>query len=123
MSAGFGYRYSPAAAKTLRAAFKASVLTIMVEQCTITHNSADCTHACYESNTVMNTDRGGTHDSLTPRELEVLGLMCFGRSSKEIAAKLRISLKTVTCHRRMILIKTGVRNDVELLRWAIEHGL
>jgi DNA-binding CsgD family transcriptional regulator len=59
---------------------------------------------------------------LTPREREVLKLICGRYSTKAIAAKLGISVKTAARHRTNILGKVGVRNAVELLRWAIRHG-
>jgi DNA-binding CsgD family transcriptional regulator len=59
---------------------------------------------------------------LTPREEEVLGLICDGCSTKEIAANLKIAYKTAACHRNRILEKAGVHNAVALLLWAIKHG-
>ena len=60
---------------------------------------------------------------LTPRELEVLKLITEAASSKEIAAELVISIKTVERHRQNILDKLGMRDRVELTRYAIRHGL
>ena len=71
-------------------------------------------------------ERGGTdHDFevLTPRELEVLKLIAEANSSKEIAATLVISIKTVERHRQNILDKLGMRDRVELTRYAIRRGL
>ena len=62
-------------------------------------------------------------DTLTPRELQVLQLICEGHSSRAIAARLGVSLKTVACHRYHILAKAGVTNSVRLLRWAMRQGL
>lgn len=60
---------------------------------------------------------------LTPRELEVLKLIAEAHSSKEIAALLVISIKTVERHRANILHKLGMRDRVELTRYAIRRGL
>lgn len=60
---------------------------------------------------------------LTPRELEVLKLIAEAQSSKEIAAALVISVKTVERHRQNILDKLGMRDRVELTRYAIRRGL
>jgi DNA-binding NarL/FixJ family response regulator len=60
---------------------------------------------------------------LTPRELEVLKLIAEAHSSKEIAQMLVISLKTVERHRANILEKLGMRDRVELTRYAIRRGL
>lgn len=62
-------------------------------------------------------------DVLTPRELEVLKLIAEAHSSKEIAALLVISIKTVERHRQNILDKLGMRDRVELTRYAIRRGL
>lgn len=63
------------------------------------------------------------HTVLTPREDEVLKLIAEGRSSKEIARDLTISIKTVERHRANILAKLGMRDRVELTRYAIRAGL
>jgi DNA-binding NarL/FixJ family response regulator len=72
-------------------------------------------------------DRGGRgqeqFDVLTPRELEVLKLIAEASTSKEIADKLFISVKTVDRHRQNILEKLGMRDRVELTRYAIRRGL
>ncbi len=62
-------------------------------------------------------------DILTPRELQVLKLIAEARSSKEIAAELVISVKTVERHRQNILDKLGMSDRVELTRYAIRRGL
>jgi DNA-binding NarL/FixJ family response regulator len=68
-------------------------------------------------------ERGGEFDLLTPRELEVLKLIAEGHTSKEIAAMLVISIKTVDRHRTNMLEKLGMRDRVELTRYAIRRGL
>jgi DNA-binding NarL/FixJ family response regulator len=60
---------------------------------------------------------------LTPRELEVVKLIAEGFSSQQIAATLVISIKTVERHRANILQKLGMRDRVELARYAIRQGL
>jgi DNA-binding NarL/FixJ family response regulator len=60
---------------------------------------------------------------LTPRELEVLKLIAEGHSSKEIATTLVLSIKTVESHRTNILTKLGMRDRVDLTRYAIRRGL
>ncbi|QNS08764.1 response regulator transcription factor [Streptomyces xanthii] len=65
-----------------------------------------------------------THDRLlTPREEEVLKLVAEGHSSKEIAELLYISVKTVQRHRANLLQKLGMRDRLELTRYAIRAGL
>ena len=60
---------------------------------------------------------------LTPRELEVLKLVAEAHGSKAIAQMLVISVKTVERHRANILEKLGMRDRVELTRYAIRRGL
>jgi DNA-binding NarL/FixJ family response regulator len=62
-------------------------------------------------------------DVLTPRELQVLKLIAEAYTSKEIAAELVISVKTVERHRQNILEKLGMSDRVELTRYAIRRGL
>jgi DNA-binding NarL/FixJ family response regulator len=62
-------------------------------------------------------------DPLTPRELEVVKLIAEGYTGEEIASMLFISKKTVDRHRANMLEKLGMRNRVELTRYAIRRGL
>jgi DNA-binding NarL/FixJ family response regulator len=62
-------------------------------------------------------------DPLTPRETEVVKLIAEGQMNREIAAELTISEKTVERHRANILGKLGMRDRVELTRYAIRRGL
>jgi DNA-binding NarL/FixJ family response regulator len=62
-------------------------------------------------------------DPLTPREQEVVKLIAEGHTSEEIAQILVISKKTVERHRANILEKLGMRNRVDLTRYAIRRGL
>jgi DNA-binding NarL/FixJ family response regulator len=68
-------------------------------------------------------ERGRDFDLLTPRELEVLKLIAEGHTSKEIAAMLVISIRTVDRHRTNMLKKLGMGDRVELTRYAIRRGL
>ena len=69
------------------------------------------------------TDGGPLEDPLTPRESEVVKLIAEGLTSREIADTLVISEKTVDRHRGNVLDKLGMRNRVELTRYAIRRGL
>jgi DNA-binding NarL/FixJ family response regulator len=69
-------------------------------------------------------DRGeAPPDALTPRELEIVKLVAEGHTSDEIAGALVISKKTVEHHRSNILEKLGMRDRVDLTRYAIRRGL
>jgi DNA-binding NarL/FixJ family response regulator len=60
---------------------------------------------------------------LTRREEEVLVLIAHGKSLKEIAEELFISVKTVESHKMHIQDKLGLTNAAQLVKYAIEHGL
>lgn len=60
---------------------------------------------------------------LTPRELEVLQSICNGRSNREIADSLGLSVNTVAVHRANIMNTLGVHKTAELVVYAIRHGL
>ena len=60
---------------------------------------------------------------LSPREEEVTKLVAESHSSEQIAQLLAISPRTVDRHRENILAKLGMRDRVQLTRWAIRHGL
>ncbi|MCI0478605.1 MAG: response regulator transcription factor [Anaerolineales bacterium] len=60
---------------------------------------------------------------LTEREVEVLRLVAEGLSSREIAERLNISVKTVDTHRANIMEKLGVHNSAELIKLAIRKGI
>jgi DNA-binding NarL/FixJ family response regulator len=62
-------------------------------------------------------------DPLTPRESEIVKLIAEGHSSKQIAELLVISDKTVERHRANVLEKLGMRDRVDLTRYAIRRGL
>jgi DNA-binding NarL/FixJ family response regulator len=62
-------------------------------------------------------------DLLTARELEVVKLIAEGHTSEEIAVQLVLSGRTVERHRANVLAKLGLRNRVELTRYAIRRGL
>jgi DNA-binding NarL/FixJ family response regulator len=61
--------------------------------------------------------------SLTPREREILKLIAGGLTTKDIAARLFISVPTVETHRSNLMTKTGARNVAGLVRFAMNAGL
>lgn len=62
-------------------------------------------------------------DGLSPRQREILALMARGRATKEIAADLGISAKTVETHRARMIEILGVRRSADLLRIAVQSSL
>ena len=65
----------------------------------------------------------GPRDPLTPRELDVVKLIAEAYTNKQIAEILKVSEKTVESHRANVLAKLGMRDRVELVRYAIRRGL
>lgn len=63
------------------------------------------------------------HDALSDRELQVLRLIASGRSTRQIADTLSLSVNTVATYRRRIMEKLGLRSDVDIARYAMEHRL
>lgn len=62
-------------------------------------------------------------DELTMREFQVLQLLARGMTNREIADDLDIGVKTVDTHRGKVLKKLNLRNNSDLTRYAIRHGL
>jgi two-component system response regulator NreC len=62
-------------------------------------------------------------DSLTPREIEVLRLIAKGYTNGQIAKELSLSVRTVESHRANLMGKLELRSRVELVRYAMDHGL
>ena len=69
------------------------------------------------------TLRGEGARALSPRELEVLQMICSGQSNKEIAAALGLSVNTIAVHRANIMNALGIHKTAELVVYAIQHGL
>jgi DNA-binding NarL/FixJ family response regulator len=63
------------------------------------------------------------HEMLSDREFQVMHMIIAGKSLKEIAAELSLSVKTISTFHTRIWEKLGVKNDVELVRYAIDHRL
>jgi two-component system response regulator NreC len=62
-------------------------------------------------------------DPLTPRERQVLQLIAESKTTKEIAALLEISVKTVETYRSRIMEKLGIHETAGVVRYAIRHGI
>ena len=61
-------------------------------------------------------------NTLTTREKEILHIIAKGKTDKEIADKLFISIRTAKKHRNNMITKIGVNNTVELVAFAVEEG-
>lgn len=62
-------------------------------------------------------------NQLTKREMEVLALVAAGKSNRDIAEALFISVKTVETHKTHVLIKLGLNNNAELVRYAVKNKI
>ncbi|ABX08101.1 helix-turn-helix domain-containing protein [Prochlorococcus marinus] len=60
--------------------------------------------------------------SLSAREMEIIDLVADGLTNQEIAQRLTISKRTVDNHVSNMFTKTGSKNRVALLNWAMDHG-
>jgi DNA-binding NarL/FixJ family response regulator len=67
--------------------------------------------------------KGERNSGLTPREVEILQLICDGKSNKEIAVQLDLSANTVAVHRANIMDALGIHKTAELVVYAIRNGL
>jgi DNA-binding NarL/FixJ family response regulator len=67
--------------------------------------------------------KGERNAGLTPREVEILQLICDGKSNKEIANQLDLSANTVAVHRANIMDALGIHKTAELVVYAIRNGL
>jgi DNA-binding NarL/FixJ family response regulator len=66
---------------------------------------------------------GSSPDKLTERELEVTRLLAAGKSNKEVATALSISVRTVETHRAGIMRKLEINSIVELVHYAVRHKM
>jgi DNA-binding NarL/FixJ family response regulator len=71
----------------------------------------------------LDLDADHEPDPLTPRELDVVKLIAEAYTNRQIAEILSVSEKTVESHRANVLSKLGMRDRVELVRYAIKRGL
>lgn len=72
---------------------------------------------------LLNAPAHGLGKELTPRQREVLQLVAEGRTAKEIACLLNISVKTVDFHKASIMQSLQLRSTAELTRYALDRGL
>ena len=115
--------------ETLRAGAKGYLLKDAVDSeliaavRTVASNQAYISPAL--SNTVLSDYQrfvGSPLDMLTAREHEVFRLLAEGKTAKDIAAGLDISVYTVDAHRNRLFRKLGLRSSAELVRFAIRQG-
>jgi DNA-binding NarL/FixJ family response regulator len=89
-----------------------------------TYFSPEISHIVAELVLEPYSNRGGIRrpNQLTDRERQVVTLIAEGNSTKEVAARLGISVKTADCHRTRIMDKLNVHQTANLVRYAIRQG-
>lgn len=111
-----GYVLKTAASDELLAALRAA----MENKCFL---SPEVAQTVVERFTQPAGDLESPLDGLTGREREVLQLIAEGLSSKEVATRLSISVRTVESHRSAVMGKLGVHKVAGLVRFAIREGM
>lgn len=71
----------------------------------------------------FNSSTSKKTESLSERELEVVRLLCDGKSNQQVATSLSISARTVEVHRATIMRKLEIETFAELVRYAVRHNL
>jgi DNA-binding NarL/FixJ family response regulator len=71
----------------------------------------------------MPGSEGPPHETLSDREFEVFRMLVAGDAVSDIAARLNLSVKTVSTHKANLMQKLGLANQTELVRYALKHGL
>jgi DNA-binding NarL/FixJ family response regulator len=74
------------------------------------------------STSVSGAPAAAAHPHLSPRQEEVLRLVAWGYTNKEVAAKLNMSVKTVETHKANVAQKMGLRSRIEIVQFAFHHG-
>lgn len=71
----------------------------------------------------LDGDELSVYSILTPRERQVIQLIAEGRTMKEIASQLYLSVKTIETHRQQIMRRLNIHSTAELTKYAISEGL
>ena len=111
-----GYMLKDAAAQELELAIKA----VMQGN---TYLSPSISHTLVERYLQQSNGKEGFLGQLTGRQREILQLIAEGKNTKEIAATLGISVKTVEAHRLQLMARLDIHNVPGLVRYAIRSGL
>jgi two-component system, NarL family, response regulator NreC len=97
-----------------------AIRLVMADQIYLSPDIAGVVVEDYKSS---RSDGSSVFTALTPREREVLQLFAEGKNTRQVAATLYISLKTVEAHRRQIMDKMGFKSLAELIKYALREGL
>jgi DNA-binding NarL/FixJ family response regulator len=118
-----GYLPKSSAADELQFALEALMLGRTYLSPTISQGVLDQAMLAQRTPPRPQPDEPAPGDLLTPRQLEILRLVASGRSMKEIAYDLDLSVKTVETHRAQIMERLGIRDLPRLVLYAVRHGL
>lgn len=66
---------------------------------------------------------GPAHETLSDREYQVMRLIASGKTVKEAGYELSLSVKTISTYRTRILMKLGLQNNSQIMRYAVQHGI
>lgn len=72
---------------------------------------------------VVDEQGENVHERLSGREFQVLCLIAAGKPPRDIASELHLSVRTVATHRARLLAKMGLKNNAQLVQYAIQHDL
>jgi len=72
---------------------------------------------------LMDSSGKRRHELLSDREFQVLQMIASGKPPRQMAAELSVSVKTIATHRSRLLEKMGLKNNAEVVQYAIENGL
>jgi two-component system invasion response regulator UvrY len=98
----------------------------LVEAVRKVHQGGKYVSAALAERLALNLDAKGArppHERLSTREFDVMRFLAAGRTVSEIAADLNLSVKTVSTYRTRILEKMGMKNNAEIMRYAVDEGL
>jgi DNA-binding NarL/FixJ family response regulator len=98
----------------------------LVEAVRKVHQGGKYVSAALAERLALNLDTQGArppHERLSTREFDVMRFLAAGRTVSEIAADLNLSVKTVSTYRTRILEKMGMKNNAEIMRYAVDEGL
>ena len=90
------------------------------------HNGGKYVSSTLAERLAMTVERGfegPPHERLSTREFQVLVLIAQGRTVTEVGDELHLSVKTISTYRSRILDKMGMKNNAELMHYAIEEGI
>lgn len=98
-----------------------AIKTVMKNQTYLSSQIADLVLKDYINQ--LNKKEPSAYSQLTPREREVLQMLAEGHTTKQISARMHVSVKTVETHRKQIMDKLNIHNIAGLTKYAIREGI